>query len=162
MIRTARPADVPAILGLIRELADYEHALDEVKVTEAGLTATLFGPDPAVFAHVAEHDGRVSGFALWFVNYSTWTGRPGLYLEDLYVTPGLRRSGLGRALLTELARLCVERGYARLDWAVLEWNAPALEFYASLGAQPLDSWRLRRLSGPALEALASQAGPGGS
>jgi GNAT superfamily N-acetyltransferase len=159
MIRTARPADVPAILGLIRELADYEHALDEVKVTEAGLTATLFGPDPAVFAHVAEHDGRVSGFALWFVNYSTWTGRPGLYLEDLYVTPGLRRSGLGRALLTELARLCVERGYARLDWAVLEWNAPALEFYASLGAQPLDSWRLRRLSGPALEALAAQARP---
>ena len=162
MIRTAAPADVPAILGLIRELADYEHALDEVKVTEAGLTATLFGPDPSVFAHVAEHDGRVAGFALWFVNYSTWTGRPGLYLEDLYVTPGLRRSGLGRALLTELARLCVERGYARLDWAVLEWNAPALEFYASLGAQPLDSWRLRRLSGPALEALASQAGPGGS
>jgi GNAT superfamily N-acetyltransferase len=160
MIRTARPDDVPAIIGLIRELAEYEHALDEVLVTEAGLTATLFGPDPAVFAHVAEPDGDdsgVAGFALWFVNYSTWTGRPGLYLEDLYVTPGLRRSGLGRALLAELARVCVERGYARLDWAVLDWNAPALEFYASLGAQPLDSWRLRRLSGPALEALAAQA-----
>jgi GNAT superfamily N-acetyltransferase len=163
MIRTARPGDVPAILGLIRELADYEHALDEVLVTEADLTATLFGPDPAVFAHVAEPDGGdsgdsgVAGFALWFVNYSTWTGRPGLYLEDLYVTPAVRRSGLGRALLAELARVCVERGYARLDWAVLEWNAPALKFYGALGAEPLDSWRLRRLSGPALAALAAEA-----
>ena len=160
MIRTARPGDVPAILGLIRELADYEHALDEVLVTEADLTATLFGPDPAVFAHVAEPEGPgsgVAGLALWFVNYSTWTGRPGLYLEDLYVTPGGRRSGLGRALLAELARLCVERGYARLDWAVLDWNAPALKFYAALGAEPLDTWRLHRLSGPALEALAAEA-----
>ena len=160
MIRTARPGDVPAILGLIRELADYEHARDEVLVTEADLTATLFGPDPAVFAHVAEHDGAeggVAGFALWFVNYSTWTGRPGLYLEDLYVTPAVRRSGLGRALLAELARVCVERGYARLDWAVLDWNAPALKFYAALGAEALDTWRLRRLSGPALEALAAEA-----
>jgi len=160
MIRTARPGDVPAILGLIRELADYEHARDEVLVTEADLTATLFGPDPAVFAHVAEHDGGeggVAGFALWFVNYSTWTGRPGLYLEDLYVTPAMRRSGLGRALLAELARVCVERGYARLDWAVLDWNAPALKFYAALGAEALDTWRLRRLSGPALAALAAEA-----
>jgi GNAT superfamily N-acetyltransferase len=157
MIRTARPDDVPAILGLIRGLADYEHSLDEVKVTEAELAATLFGPDPAVFAHVGEHEGQVAGFALWFVNYSTWTGRPGMYLEDLFVTPGLRRSGLGRALLAELARVCLRRGYARLDWAVLDWNAPALEFYASLGAEPLDTWRLHRLAGPALEALAARA-----
>ncbi len=157
MIRTARPADVPAILRLIRGLAEYEDSLDEVLVTEADLTATLFGPDPAVFAHVAEHEGSVAGFALWFVNYSTWTGRPGMYLEDLFVSPGLRRSGLGRALLAELARLCVERGYARLDWAVLDWNAPALEFYASIGAVPLDTWRLHRLAGPALEALAAQS-----
>jgi GNAT superfamily N-acetyltransferase len=156
MVRTARPDDVPAILGLIRGLADYEHSLDEVKVTEAELTATLFGPEPAVFAHVGEHEGQVAGLALWFVNYSTWTGRPGMYLEDLFVTPGLRRSGLGRALLAELARVCVERGYVRLDWAVLDWNTPALEFYASLGAQPLDTWRLHRLAGPALEALAAR------
>jgi GNAT superfamily N-acetyltransferase len=156
MIRTARPADVPAILGLIRGLAEYEDSLDEVLVTEADLTATLFGPDPSVFAHVAEHEGGVIGFALWFVNYSTWTGRPGMYLEDLFVSPTVRRSGLGRALLAELARLCVERGYARLDWAVLDWNAPALEFYAAIGAVPLDTWRLHRLAGPALEALAAQ------
>jgi len=156
-IRTARPADVPAILGLIRGLAEYEDSLDEVLVTEADLRATLFGPDPSVFAHVAEHEGSVAGFALWFVNYSTWTGRPGMYLEDLFVSPGLRRSGLGRALLAELARLCVERGYARLDWAVLDWNASALEFYASIGAVALDTWRLHRLAGPALEALAAQS-----
>lgn len=156
-IRTARPEDVPAILGLIRGLAEYEDSLDQVLVTEADLMTTLFGPDPSVFAHVAEHEGSVAGFALWFVNYSTWTGRPGMYLEDLFVTPTVRRSGLGRALLAELARLCVERGYARLDWAVLDWNAPALKFYASIGAVPQDTWRLHRLAGPALAALAAHA-----
>jgi len=159
MIRSARPGDVPAIVGLIRELADYENALDEVQVTEAGLAQTLFGPEPAVFAHVAELDGQVAGFALWFVNYSTWTGQPGMYLEDLYVRPGLRRSGLGRALLAELARICVDRGYGRLDWAVLEWNAPALSFYQSLGARDLETWRPYRLAGPALRALAGSGQP---
>jgi GNAT superfamily N-acetyltransferase len=153
-VRPASPADVPAICGLIRELADYEQALAQVEVTEQSLEATLFGPAPAVFAHVADHEGSVAGFALWFLNYSTWTGRPGMYLEDLYVTPGLRRSGLGRALLAELAAICVARGYARLDWAVLDWNAPALEFYASIGARALDEWRLHRLSGAALQAVA--------
>jgi GNAT superfamily N-acetyltransferase len=154
MIRPAGPGDVPAILALIRELADYEKALAEVRNTSDDLRAALFGPAPAIFAHVAEHEGRVAGFALWFVNYSTWTGRHGIYLEDLYVTPELRGSGLGRALLAELAAICVQRGYARLDWAVLDWNAPALGFYASLGAESLDGWRLRRLSGAALAALA--------
>lgn len=157
MIRRARAEDVPAIHRLIRGLAEYEQSLDEVSVTEDDLRGTLFGPDPAVFAHVAEHEGAVVGFALWFVNYSTWTGRQGIYLEDLFVTPELRRSGLGRALLAELARLCVQRGYARLDWAVLDWNAPALRFYKSLGAEHQDTWQLHRLSGPALQALADSA-----
>jgi GNAT superfamily N-acetyltransferase len=158
MIRSATARDVPAIHGLIRELADYEGALAEVESTEDDLRTSLFGPQPTVFAHVAEHEGRVAGFALWFLNYSTWTGRSGIYLEDLYVMPALRGSGLGRALLAELAGICVQRGYARLDWAVLDWNAPALGFYASIGAQSLDSWKLHRLAGPALSALASSAG----
>jgi GNAT superfamily N-acetyltransferase len=158
MIRSATPQDVPAIHRLIRELADYEGALAEVQATEDDLRASLFGPQTAVFAHVAEHEGSTAGFALWFLNYSTWTGRPGIYLEDLYVTPALRGSGLGRALLAELAGICVQRGYARLDWAVLDWNAPALGFYASIGAQNIDSWKVHRLSGPALRALAARAG----
>jgi GNAT superfamily N-acetyltransferase len=158
LVRPARPGDVPAIRGLIRELAEYENALDQVEVTEQDLAATLFGPQPSVFAHVGEIDGEVAGFALWFLNYSTWTGRQGLYLEDLYVSPRQRRSGLGRALLAELAAICVQRGYARLDWAVLDWNASALDFYAALGAEPLGQWRLHRLSGPALAALAQRGG----
>jgi GNAT superfamily N-acetyltransferase len=157
VIRQARAEDVPAIHRLIRGLAEYEQSLDEVVVTEEDLRGTLFGPEPAVYAHVAEHEGAVAGFALWFVNYSTWTGRQGIYLEDLYVTPELRGSGLGRALLAELARICVQRGYARLDWAVLDWNAPALGFYASLGAEHLATWQPYRLSGPALRALADSA-----
>lgn len=158
MIRSATPPDVPAIYGLIRELAEYEGALAEVESTADDLRTSLFGPQPTVFAHVAEHEGGVVGFALWFLNYSTWTGRSGIYLEDLYVTPALRGSGLGRALLAELAGICVQRGYARLDWAVLDWNAPALGFYASIGAQDLDSWKVHRLAGPALRALAARAG----
>jgi GNAT superfamily N-acetyltransferase len=160
VIRQARPADVPAILGLIRELADLERSLAEVQATEEDLRAALFGPEPAVFAHVAEHEGSVVGYALWFLNYSTWTGRHGIYLEDLYVTPALRRSGLGRALLAELARICVQRGYGRLDWVVLDWNARALEFFGSLGVVRLDSWRVHRLAGPALRAVAAER-PGG-
>ena len=159
MIRAARPADVPVIHRLIRELADYEHALDEVRATEDDLRAALFGPEPALFAHVAEHQGTVVGFALWFVNYSTWTGRHGIYLEDLFVSPAVRGSGLGRALLAELAGICVERGYARLDWAVLNWNSPAIGFYASLGAQSQNDWTGYRLSGPALQAVAAGREP---
>jgi len=111
-----------------------------------------------VFAHVAEHDGAVAGFALWFLNYSTWTGRYGIYLEDLYVTPALRGYGYGKALLAELARICADRGYARLEWSVLDWNAPAIGFYASLGAAAMDDWTVHRLTGPELLALAGQAG----
>jgi GNAT superfamily N-acetyltransferase len=161
MIRPARPGDVPVIRRLIRELAEYEGALAQVQVTEGALAASLFGPEPGVFAHVAEHEGTVVGFALWFLNYSTWTGQHGIYLEDLYVIPALRRSGLGRALLAELADICVRRGYARLEWAVLNWNSPALQFYASLGASNIDEWSVHRLSGDALRIMAAgRADPG--
>ena len=154
MIRPARPQDVPQIHRLIRELAEYERSADQVTATEDDLRRSLFADQPAIFAHVAEHEGAVAGFALWFLNYSTWLGRHGIYLEDLYVTPGLRGSGLGRALLAELAGICVRRGYGRLEWWVLDWNAPARGFYESLGAEPMDEWTVHRLTGPALRALA--------
>ena len=158
MIRPAEAADIPALHRLIRELAEYEKALAEVTATEEDLRRALLGERPAVFAHVAEHDGDVAGFALWFLNFSTWTGQHGIYLEDLYVRPEQRRSGLGRALLTELARICVTRGYARLEWSVLDWNSPARRFYASLGAVEMDEWTVHRLAGPALHELAGTAG----
>jgi GNAT superfamily N-acetyltransferase len=157
LIRSARPDDVPAIYRLIRELAEYERSLDEVTSSEDDLLRALFAAQPAVFAHVAEHDGRVAGFALWFVNYSTWLGRHGIYLEDLYVTPELRGQGLGQALLAELAAVCVQRGYGRLEWWVLDWNEPARGFYASLGAIPMDEWTVHRLTGQALQQLAARA-----
>lgn len=155
MIRPARPSDAADIHRLVRELADYERSAGQVVATEDDLRRALFGEQPAVFALIAEHDGVVAGIALWFLNYSTWTGRHGIYLEDLYVTPGLRGHGYGRALLAELARICVDRGYGRLEWSVLDWNAPAIGFYASLGAVPMDEWTVNRLTGPALIALAS-------
>ena len=158
MIRTARVEDVPAIYRLIRALAEYERSLPSVTGTEDDLRRALFGPQPAVFAHVAGHEGRVVGFALWFLNYSTWTGRHGIYLEDLFVDESVRGHGYGKALLTELARVCVDRGYQRLEWVVLDWNAPSIGFYRTLGAQPMDEWDIYRLSGPALQALGS--GPG--
>ena len=153
-IRPARPADVAELRRLVGELAEYERSADQVLMTEDDLRRSLFGDQPAVFAHVAEHEGAVAGFALWFVNYSTWTGRHGIYLEDLYVSPELRGHGYGRALLTELARLCVERGYGRLEWSVLDWNEPAIGFYESLGAVAMDEWTVHRMTGPALSALA--------
>lgn len=154
MIRPAVRADVPAIVGLVRELATYERAADEVALTDALLTDALFSPHPAAFCHVADVDGTVVGMALWFVNFSTWVGRQGIYLEDLFVTPEHRRGGHGRALLAALAAVAVERGYGRLEWAVLDWNEPALEFYRSIGAVPMDEWTVHRVSGPALAALA--------
>ncbi len=160
MIRRARPADVPAIYRLIRELAEYERALPDVTGTQQQLSRSLFGPDPAVFAHVAEHDGHVVGFALWFVSYSTWLCQHGIYLEDLYVSPELRGHGHGRALLAELAALCVQRSYGRLEWSVLDWNAPALGFYAALGARAMDEWTVHRVTGAALADLAATADPG--
>jgi GNAT superfamily N-acetyltransferase len=158
---------VPGIHRLIRELAAYEESAGQVAATEADLRAALFGPfthsqSAAVFAHVAEADGEIAGFALWFVNYSTWTGRHGIYLEDLYVTPALRGRGTGRAMLATLARICADRGYARLDWAVLHWNKPTLDFYVRVGAQRLGDWVPHRLEGAALAELARDAPPADS
>jgi GNAT superfamily N-acetyltransferase len=155
MIRPARPADIPAIYQLIRDLASYENALADVTGSEEQLRGALLAEPPAVFAHVAEHDGQVAGFALWYLSFSTWTAGHGIYLEDLYVKPELRGSGLGRALLAELARICVARGYPRLEWAVLDWNTPSRGFYASLGAAEMPEWIVNRLSGPALRSLAA-------
>ena len=159
VIRPARPADIPAIHALIRNLAEYERGLDQVTATADDLRAALLAPQPSLFAHVAEADGEVVGFAIWFINYSTWTGRHGIYLEDLYVTPQRRGQGHGKALLAELARICVQRGYRRLEWWVLDRNTPARGFYASLGATAMDEWTVHRLTGPALAALASLTPP---
>ncbi|MFE3036210.1 GNAT family N-acetyltransferase [Streptomyces canus] len=151
MIRPATPADIPAIHALIRELADYEEALAEAKATEEQLHKALFGPHPAAYAHVAtDSTDTVVGYAIWFLNYSTWRGVHGIYLEDLYVRPTARGSGHGKALLTGLARICVERGYQRLEWSVLNWNTPAIDFYKSLGARPQDEWTVYRLTDEAL------------
>jgi GNAT superfamily N-acetyltransferase len=153
VIRPATPNDVPAILALVRELAAYERAPDAVVATEATLHAALFAREPAVFALLVEEAGEPVGFALWFRTFSTWLGRHGVYLEDLYVRPSARGRGHGRALLHELARTAVERGYGRLEWAVLDWNAPAIGFYRSLGAQPMDEWTVWRLTGDPLRDL---------
>lgn len=155
MIRTARPADVPEIYRLVRELAEYEKSLSSVTATADDLRRSLFGDSPTVFAHVATADDRIVGFALWFLNYSTWVGRHGIYLEDLYVEPGMRGRGYGKALLAELARICTDRGYGRLEWSVLNWNTPSIDFYKSIGAEPMDEWTVYRLAGPALRALGS-------
>ena len=157
-VRRARPEDVGAIVGLVRELAAYEREPDAVRLTDAVLAARLFGPDPAVFAHVAVLDGEVVGTAVWFLTFSTWTGTHGVWLEDLYVRPEARGSGLGRRLLASLAEVCVERGYARLEWTVLDWNAPALGFYRALGAVGMEEWTTQRLQGQALAALAARGG----
>ncbi|MEU1596594.1 GNAT family N-acetyltransferase [Streptomyces sp. NPDC005708] len=157
MIRTATPADVPVIHTLIRELAEYEKALDEARATEEQLHEALFGERPAAFAHVVEEGGEVVGFALWFLNFSTWRGVHGIYLEDLYVRPQARGAGYGKALLRELARICVERGYERLEWSVLNWNRPAIDFYEALGARPQDEWTVYRLTDAALAQFGRQA-----
>ncbi|KNB51891.1 GNAT family N-acetyltransferase [Streptomyces caatingaensis] len=160
MIRAASPADVPVIHAMIRELAAYERAVEEARASEEQLREALFGAHPAVFALIAESDdapGEPVGFALWFRNFSTWTGTHGIHLEDLYVRPEARGGGHGRALLAELARICVERGYQRFEWSVLDWNEPSIRFYKSLGAEPLDEWTGQRLSGGALHALAALA-----
>jgi GNAT superfamily N-acetyltransferase len=160
MIRPGRAGDIPAIHQMVRDLAAYERGLHEVTATEDDLRAALLAPQPSLFAHVAEEDGQLVGFALWFLNYSTWAGRHGIYLEDLYVSPERRGQGHGRGLLAELARICVERGYRRLEWWVLDWNSPARAFYSSLGAVPMDEWTVHRLTGPALHALAGFTPPG--
>ncbi|WP_306333763.1 GNAT family N-acetyltransferase [Streptomyces sp. KL118A] len=155
MIRTATPADVPVIHALVRDLAAYEKVPDEAKATEEQLREALFGERPAAFAHIAQDDAsdEVVGFALWFLNFSTWRGVHGIYLEDLYVRPEARGGGHGKALLTELARICVAHGYERLEWSVLDWNEPSINFYRSLGALPQDEWTVYRLTDDALARL---------
>lgn len=150
VLRRAEPRDLPEILQRIVELAEYEREPDAVETTVDDLDIALFGPNPAVYAHVVEAEGDIAGIAVWFLNFSTWTGKHGIYLEDLYVDPASRGRGYGAALLRELARTCVKHGYQRLDWSVLKWNEPSIAFYGSLGAVPMDEWVGYRLTGTAL------------
>jgi GNAT superfamily N-acetyltransferase len=152
-LREARREDVPAIVGLIEELALYERQPEDCHADPRLLEEHLFGPKPFAEAIVAEAAGEIIGFALFFHNYSTWLTRPGLYLEDLYVKPGRRGTGAGKALLVELARIAAARGCGRMEWSVLTWNEPAIGFYRALGAVPMDGWRTYRLTGDALAAL---------
>jgi GNAT superfamily N-acetyltransferase len=153
MIRYARKSDSPRILQLIKELAEYERAPLEAKATLTQIEQSLFGDNPHAFCHVAEVDQKVVGISIWFLNYSTWLGKPGIYLEDLYVDPEYRGRGYGLAFLKELGRLCVERDYERLQWWVLDWNQPSIDFYKSLGAVAMDEWTIYRVSGNALKEL---------
>lgn len=156
-IRPVTPADIPCILGFVRELAAFEREPDAVVATGPMLDAALFGPRPAAEAVIAEGaDGTPLGFALFFQNFSTWTGRPGMYLEDLYVTPAARGAGVGGALLRHLAGIAVDRGYGRFEWAVLDWNQPAIDFFRAKGAVGMDEWTVQRVSGDALVALAGR------
>lgn len=159
VIRPATVADLPQILDLVHELAAFEREPQAVTGTVHDYRRALF-PDhgePVAWAHVAEHDERVVGIAVWFTTFSTWTGVPGLWLEDLYVRPEHRGAGLGRALMATLARVCAERGYPRMEWTVLDWNAPAREVYQHLGAEPMQEWTTQRLTGSSLHALAERA-----
>jgi GNAT superfamily N-acetyltransferase len=155
VVRGIRPDDVPTVVGFVHELADYEREPESCLLTSEQLHAALFGEAPAVFGHVAEVDGTVAAMTLWFVTFSTWTGVHGVHLEDLYVSPSARRLGLARRLLARLATTCTERGWARLEWAVLDWNTPALDFYATLHSTPQDGWTTHRVDGAALTELAA-------
>ncbi|MCP3759487.1 GNAT family N-acetyltransferase [Streptomyces sp. TBY4] len=157
MIRSAVVSDVPVIHAMIRELAEYEKVPHEARATEEQLREALFGERPAAFAHLAvTEEGEAVGFSLWFLSFSTWRGVHGIYLEDLYVRPGVRGGGHGKALLRELARICVERGYERLEWSVLKWNEPTIAFYEALGARPQDEWSVYRLTEGALAELGGE------
>ncbi|MCW2616315.1 MAG: family N-acetyltransferase [Frankiales bacterium] len=155
-VRRAVPADVPVLLELVHELAVYEREPGAVEATVPMLHTALFGDSPNAHCHVAVLDGQVVGFALWYVTFSTWKGLPGLWLEDLFVRPAARGTGLGKALLQALAGVCVDRGYARFEWWVLDWNAPAIGFYRSLGAVPQDEWTTFRVDGDALLQLSGR------
>jgi GNAT superfamily N-acetyltransferase len=156
-IRAAAPADVPLIFSLVVELAEYERAPEQVTGTPELLAEALFGARPSAEALVAECDDQPVGFALFHGSFSTWECRPGIWLEDLYVPPAHRRSGIGRALLREVASIAVARGCARLEWAALDWNTPALDFYRQLGATRLEEWLMHRLDGADLERVAAEA-----
>jgi len=159
-LREARAEDAATIVELIRGLADYEKLLHEVEANEAAISSALFGKTPRVFCDIAEWQGEVAGFALWFYNFSTFKARHGLYLEDLFVKPTYRGRGIGKALLIHLARRCVAEDLGRFEWSVLDWNTPALEFYRSLGAEAKSEWWPHRVSGTALKALAARDIPG--
>ena len=153
-LRRARSDEAGLVLSLVRELAEYEKLSHEVEATEADIAAALFGENPVLFCEIAEWAGEPVGFAVWFLNYSTFAGRPGIYLEDLFVRPAQRGKGIGKALLTHLAKQCIANGWSRLQWSVLDWNTPSIEFYKSLGAVLMDEWTVCRVNGPALTALA--------
>jgi GNAT superfamily N-acetyltransferase len=155
-IRRARPGEAGLVLSFVRELADYEKLLHELKATEADLAAALFCDNPLLFCEIAEWQGEPVGFAVWFLNFSTFSGRSGLYLEDLFVRPSHRGKGIGKTMLVHLARQCVANGWSRLQWSVLDWNTPSIDFYKSLGAALMDEWTVCRLGGPALTALAQR------
>ena len=155
-IRRARPGEAALVLTLVRELAEYEKLLHEVEASEADIDAALFGDNPRLFCEIAEWHGQPVGFAVWFLNFSTFSGRSGIYLEDLFVRLPLRGKGIGKALLAHLAKSCMVNGWSRLQWSVLDWNTPSIEFYKSLGAVLMDEWTVCRLSGPALEVLAKE------
>jgi GNAT superfamily N-acetyltransferase len=155
-IRAARPADSALIFALVRELADYEKLSHDVDATPEAIAAALFAREPRLFCDIAEWNGEPAGFAVWFLNFSTFRGRHGIYVEDLFVRPAFRAKGIGKALMARLAKRCVDEGWTRFEWAVLDWNAPSIAFYKSIGAQVMDEWRICRLSGPALQAFANE------
>jgi GNAT superfamily N-acetyltransferase len=156
VIRRARPDDVPTVYAFLLELAEYEKLQHEFQATEAGIADALFCDHPRLFCEIAEWDGEAAGLAIWFVNFSTFAGRHGIYLEDLYVRPALRGKGIGKALLAHLARECLANGWPRLQWAVLDWNTPSIAFYKSIGAALLDDWTICRVNSEALNALAGR------
>ena len=156
-IRPARPGDAALVLQFVRELAEYEKLADECVATEAMLDAALFGEHLRVFCDIAEWDGEPVGNAIWFLNFSTFTGRPGIYLEDIFVRPAFRGRGIGKGLMVHLAKRCIAEGWTRFEWAVLDWNTPSIDFYKSIGAELKSEWTLCRVSGDALERLAGGA-----
>ena len=153
-LRAARPADRALIFTLVRELAEYEKLSAEVEATEDAIAAALFGDAPRLFCDIAEWNGEPAGFSTWFLNYSTFRGNHGIFIEDLFVRPAYRGRGIGKALMARLARRCAKEGYGRCEWAVLDWNSPSIAFYKSIGAQEREDWRIYRLSGEALDAFA--------
>ncbi len=156
-VRPAMPADIPQILAFIRELAEYEKLAHEAVATSEQMQAHLFGARPYAEVIIAEVDGESAGFALFFHNFSTFTGQPGIYLEDLFVRPQFRGAGVGKRLISQVAKIAVERNCSRFEWSVLDWNEPAIRFYRSLGASPMDAWTVQRVTGEALQTLAEQA-----
>jgi len=154
VIRAAQSADATLIFALVCELADYEHLRAEIDATPEAIAAALFAPQPRLFCDIAEWNGEPAGIAIWFLNFSTFRGRHGIYLEDIFVRPQYRARGIGKALMTRLAKRCVEQGYTRVEWSVLDWNRPSITFYKSIGANVLDNWKICRLTGKALHDFA--------